>query len=134
MSNGEEASIEESKATSQSPDSADSPTPSLPVHDNLHDAGTLYLGSLISEDTGILMLKGLAYKHGITEAGMSDILRVVQFHMPENSTPASYRSRYCLFSGSNAAKQYKIVHSLCGSCITSARAFQQASGDREYYL
>ncbi len=51
----------------------------------------LYPDAQITEEEGIMLILSLSTKHRLTQSALSDILRVVSIHLPQGTTPASYR-------------------------------------------
>lgn len=112
-----------------SPSSSLAPTPTSPQQSTVDELASpgpsesvplqplenlLYPGVQISETTGRLLIQSLALKHGLTKLALTDILQLVQLHLPLGCKPDSYKSLYCFNKESTASSA--VEHKLCNDC------------------
>ena len=72
-------------------------------------------GPQVSVEEGIMLILNLAWRHKLTNIALSDVLKVICFHLPENSIPAPYKSLYRLLKSVSSSSD-AITHRLCGMC------------------
>ena len=102
-------------STSRSP----TPSPEPPAAGGNTVQEPLYPGAQITEAMGLHLLHSLALRHGLTQAALADVLRVVCLHVPAaHDIPTSYRSVHCLLRSSNMRTHTERVHTLCSDWRT----------------